>query len=137
MRIECFLSLLLLKFSYFFYIFRPVKHSRPIIKRKRSTSSFQTSVSPSKEISSTVENVVQSTVPDKTEKAKEEQNILSKEEDSGKLVPDKEKSTPKTSVDDIDSFLLNEVNVTLDYEPDANVDESDDLLLEIEQLLES
>ena len=135
-KLQKFLKLFYSKFSYFL-CFRQIKSTRPVIKRKRSTNLLQPSVSPSKEISSTVENITESIVPEQSEKATTEVNTLSEEGNSDKFVSDKEKLTPKTPVDDIDSFLLNEANVTLDYETDPSINESDDILLEIEQLLES
>lgn len=115
---------------------RLVKCSRPIIKRKRSSSLLQTSVSPSKEVSSTVVKLSEP-VLQKSEELHSESNTSSKKiiRDSG--ISDNEKRIPKTSVDEIDNFLLNEADVTLDYEPDGAINESDDILLEIEQLLES
>lgn len=130
-KLQYFLKLLWFKF---FIFFSQVKSSRPTIKRKRTTSTLQTSAYQPKKISSTFENDIQSVVPEKAKKATSEKNILCKKEDFGKLVPNKEKLTPKSLVDNIDSFLLNGANVTLDYMPDASVEESDEMVLEIEQL---
>lgn len=106
------------------------KPNRPIIKRKISTLISQSSkFSPESEVpSSTVVNnhgSITVTVPKENTSSSKEDQTQSSEIDSSK--------TAKSSIDDIDSFLMNETDVSLDYEPT----ESDDILLEIEQLLES
>lgn len=109
------------------------KSNRLIIKRKRAIAILipPTSVSES-EISSTVTQNGESANSTPTES-----NKSPKTEAPQSPVVNTEAQTAKTSVDELDSFLMNETDVNLDYEPDGGINESDDILLEIEQLLDS